>query len=129
MDIIGIITGGLGLAWTIYGVWSSGRLKKHLLSERDMIKAKVRDIRAFMEKHRQILLNDRQIQNNRRLNYVEFRIEDIERAPLTYSTGSSSSLRRLDNVQDVVVSLPFVSASSLWRQAAGLLLKRFFRFC
>jgi hypothetical protein len=78
MNIVGLIIGTLGLAWTIYGVWSSGRLKKHLLTERDMIRDKILDIRAIIEQHRQTLLNDRKTQNNQKLNYVQFRIEEIE---------------------------------------------------
>jgi len=78
INIVGLIIGILGLAWTVYGVWSSGRLKKHLLSERDMIRDKILDIRALLERNRQVLLNDRRAQNNQLLNYVQLRIEDIE---------------------------------------------------
>lgn len=78
MDKVGLIIGTLGLLWTIYGVWSSSRLKKHLLAEKDMIKDKVLDIRASLQKYQNILMNDKKIQKDETLNTIRVRIEDFE---------------------------------------------------
>jgi hypothetical protein len=77
-SVVGILIGVLGLAWTVYGVWSSNRLKKALITEKNLIKDKVLDLRASMEKHRQIILNDRSSKSEPRLNQVPIRIEEIE---------------------------------------------------
>ncbi|MGC2424463.1 MAG: hypothetical protein WA666_08940 [Nitrospirota bacterium] len=78
LTVAGIIISILGLIWTIYGVLSSNRLKKALLTEKDFIRDKVLDIRANIEKHRQIIINERRDRNLSSLNFTQFRIEDIE---------------------------------------------------
>ena len=77
LNLTGVAIGVLGLLWTIYGVWSSNRLKKALLTEREFIRDKVLDIRANIEKYRQMISNEVR-DRNIPLNQVYVRIEDIE---------------------------------------------------
>ena len=49
MIIVGIIISLIGLCWTIYGVWSSNRLKKLILNEKRMIAEKVIDDRMELD--------------------------------------------------------------------------------
>ena len=76
--IIGIALSVLGLIWTVYGIWSSNKLKKHLLADRDMIRGKILDLRAGQDKHRRTILNDRQTYNDPTRNSVSVRIEETE---------------------------------------------------
>jgi hypothetical protein len=77
-NILGLALTLLGLAWAIYGIWSSKQLKRHLLKDRDMIREKILDLRATQEKNRQIILNDRRTFNDPARNQVAVRIEELE---------------------------------------------------
>jgi len=75
---IGIILSFLGLVWTIYGVFSSKKLKKSIISEKNMILDKISGIKRIMQSHLDKIYTDRKSQNDQTLNTVHIREEDIK---------------------------------------------------
>ncbi len=78
LTLIGIILTTFGLIWTIYGVFSNRKIKKLIISEKNMILDKVSDLKIIMQAHLNKLIADRKIQNNQTLNNIIIREEDIK---------------------------------------------------
>ena len=77
MLILGIAISIIGLLWTVYGIWSTSRLKKLILDEKIMISEKILDFKSTLQGYKQIILNQRERDNNPALDQVIVNIEHI----------------------------------------------------
>lgn len=77
MLILGIAISTIGLLWTVYGIWSTNRIKKLIFNEKKMISEKILDFKSTLNGYKQIILNQRERDNNPALDQVIINIENI----------------------------------------------------
>ena len=78
INVAGLIMGVVGLIWTYFGHRQNEEVKRLIVTEKEMIRDRILDMRQTLKSRRDQILADREAFDDPKRNQVHVRIEDLE---------------------------------------------------